>query len=447
MCGTVIPSSHPKNGIEMFGLLRFYSVASFVLIFLAAALLVLFYRQTTLPWIEHLAKSNNLAVARTALNSVEPELAAYLAAGSRKLPAGLETRLRRITRDTATNRIDIYDRQGLPVFSTHAISPAAARTPGLLAALEGGVPGSTIQDGGEAGLAMQTSTPIRGSAEGRVLGVFETRTDMSHLAKESEGILLSILLGAEFILALLYGLLFLVVRHARNIIAAQQQTIGERTASLEILSEGLLNDEETNRKKIAYDLHEGLAQTLSAIKVNMEYGTLPDKDSKPLEELVPVLQEAIREVRAIATELRPSSLDELGLLPTINWYCREFERLHPQIRIQRDISLPEDRIPAQLKIVIYRIVESAFRNIAKYSSTDSIRFALHQADDMIHLVIGDAPRKQPAAATLARFVRDNGTQLRFAEIRERTALSGGEFSTRTRASGWVTLHSSWACAN
>jgi signal transduction histidine kinase len=434
----------------MFKLLRFYSAASFVLIFLAASLLALFYRQTTLPWIEHLAKGNNLAVARTALNSVEPELAAYLAAGAHKLPAGLDARLHRITRDTATSSIDIYDRRGLPIFSTHADAPARARDPGLLAALDGRVSGSMIFRDGVAGGAdhpMRTYTPIRGSPSGPVLGVFETHTDMSHLVEESEGILLSVLVGAEFILALLYAMLFLVVRHARNVIAAQQETIRERTASLEILSQGLLNGEETSRKKIAYDLHEGLAQTLSAIKVHVEYGTLLNKGAQPLESLVPVLQEAIHEVRTIATELRPSSLDELGLLPTIDWYCREFERLHPEIRILRDISLPEDRIPAQLKIVIYRIVESAFRNIAKYSSTDSIRFALHLAEDMIHLVIGDTPSEQPAVATLARFAPDSSPQLRFAEIRERTSLSGGEFSARTKKSGWVTLHSSWACAS
>ena len=436
----------------MFKLLRFYSAASFALIFLAASLLVLFYRQTTLPWIEHLAKENNLAVARTALNSVEPELAAYLAAGSHKLPAGLDAKLRRITRDTATTRIDIYDRHGRPLFSTHATPVPRGRDPGLQAALDGHVSGSMIfrdDDNGGADHPMQTCTPIRGSPDGPVLGVFETHTDMSHLIEESEGILFSVLLGAEFILALLYATLFLVVRHARNIIAAQQETIRERTTSLEILSEGLLNGDESNRKRIAYDLHEGLAQTLSAIKINVESTGLTKAsgaDTQSLEAIVPVLQDAIHEVRTIATELRPSSLDELGLLPTINWYCREFEHRHPEIRILRDISLPEDRIPAKLKIVIFRIVESAFRNIAKYSSTDSIRFALHLTDDMIHLVIGDMPSEQPAVATLARFAPDSSPQLRFAEIRERPSLSGGVFSTRTKKSGWVTLHSSWACA-
>ena len=78
--------------------------------------------------------------------------------------------------------------------------------------------------------------------------------------------------------------------------------------------------EEQKKQKIAIDLHEGLAQTLSAIKVNVESssrGNLRDANAQPLEHIVPVLQNAIQEVRSIATELRPSSLDDLGLLPTI----------------------------------------------------------------------------------------------------------------------------------
>jgi len=451
----------------MFKLLRFYSVISFIIIFLTAALLTLFYRQVTMPWIEHLAKTNNLAVAQTALNFVGPELVTYLDAEtsankreivSHKLPAELAAHIRRVMRDTTVSRIAIYDRNGQPIFSTHATpaAPPHAINPGFLTALGGHISGSMIFrdtfDSLKGSTAtdnlMQTYTPIRSEQTGSVLGVFETHTDMSHLIEESDRLMFSILVGAEVILALLYAILFLVVRHARNIIAAQQETIKERTASLKILSENLLQREESSKKKIATDLHEGLAQTLSAIKLNVENTELTKAsgaNAQSLGAIVPVLQNAIHEVRAIATELRPSSLDDLGLLPTINWFCREFEHRHPEIRIQREISLPEHKIPSQLKIVIYRIIESAFQNIAKYSSTDQIRFVLHLTDDMIHLIIGDTPAMQPAIATIARFAPGTGPQLRFAEIKERTSLSGGAFSTSMKKAGWITLHSSWAC--
>lgn len=442
----------------MFKLLRFYSASSFIVIFLTAVLLTVFYRQVTMHWIEHLAQTGNLSLAQTVLNSVAPELESCLdpATGAcpQELPDGLASQIDRMTRDSALSRIDIYDRNGRQVFSTHPLRPIAAqgRDPALIAALDGRASGSGLfqdafghlKERTPANSQMRTYTPIRASASGEVIGVFEAHADVRHLLEESDGILSNILMGAEIILASLYGILFFVVRHARNIISAQQETFLERTASLEALSEGLLKSEESRKKQIATELHEGLAQTLSAIKANVESGKSRTA-KKNSESLVPVLQHAIQEVRTIATELRPSSLDDLGLLPTINWFCREFERHHPDIRIRRDISLPENMIPARLKIEMYRIIESAFKNIAKYSKTDQISFLLYPADGMIHLVIGDTPTMPPGTVTIFRPDPGANPQLRFAEMRERTSLSGGTFSASLDSSEWVTLHSSWAC--
>jgi hypothetical protein len=64
---------------------------------------------------------------------------------------------------------------------------------------------------------------------------------------------------------------------------------------------------------------------------------------------------------------------------------------------------------------------------------------------MIHLVIGDTPTMPPGTVTIFRPDPGANPQLRFAEMRERTSLSGGTFSTTPDSSEWVTLHSSWAC--
>lgn len=448
----------------MFKLLRFYSVTSFIIIFVAAALLTLFYREMTIRWIDHLAKTNNFAVAETALSSVGPELTAYLGTVAdtgkskialRGLPDEVATDLYRMAQNTTVGSIRIYTRDGAVVFSTQAEPVTANHSddPGFRSALNGNVFSSMVfRDMFTRFMAksaednqMQTYTPIQREPGAPVLGVFETRTDMSHLVEESDRVLLFFLVGAEFILALLYAMLLFVVRHAKNIIDVQHKTIRERTASLETLSRHLLKGEELNKKKIATDLHEGLAQTLSAIKMNMESEKLTrasGADTQPLESIVPVLQSAIHEVRTIATELRPSSLDDLGLLPTINWFCREFEQRHPKIRIQRNISAPEGKIPPHLKIEIYRIVESAFKNIAKYSHTDQISFVLHLADDMLQLIIGDTPTEQHSAPAVAPSADPH---FRFAEMKERTSLSGGIFTINPEKLGGVTLRASWAC--
>lgn len=453
----------------MVKLQRINSLTSFIAIFVTAALLTLFYREATLHWVEHLAETNHQAVAQTALNSIEPELVAYLStvvtgknvldARSQHLPAGLAENIRRMTRDTTVKGIDIYDHNGRQVYSTRAGSAGIHPDshPALQSAILGKVSSTVIfrslfsrYAGTSAdNKLMQTYIPVRSGPAPAVVGVFAIHSDPDRLIEESDALILSILVGVELILAILCAILWLTARNAKKIVHAQQTTIRERTASLEILSRHLLKSDELQKKKIAADLHEGLAQTLSAIKVNVENNRLKnttDASAQSLGAIVPVLQHAIHEVRKIATELRPSSLDDLGLLPTIRWFCREFERQHPAISIQPDISLAETNIPPLLKIDIFRIIESVFKNIAKHSHTDRIILAMHLADAQIHLTIGDIPKVQPAIAPVDRSAPGIEAQFRFAEVKERTALSGGAFSTTLENTGWVTLRASWAIA-
>lgn len=447
----------------MFRLMRFYSIASFISIFVAAAVLTLFYRHVTVQGIVRLAERSNLALAQTTLNSVRPALVDYLnsVAGlgeqkivEHKLTSELARAVKGLMEGTSIVRVKIYNRNGVVAFSTkpNQIGRSQSDNPGFTSAINGTVISSLIyrdtfnrfDQVTEEDNLMQTYVPVRGSPTEPILGVFELYADVSPLVKENERIMFIILAGAEFILAALYFVLILVVRRARNVIEAQQQTIRERTATLEILSSRLLKTEELEKKKIANDLHEGLAQTLSAIKANVESSRQliagDDEKAKSLDSIVPVLQSAIQEVRAIATELRPSSLDDLGLIPTIGWYCREYERLHPAIRVVREISLTEDKIPVPLKIVIYRVIESVFENIAQHSYTDRIVLTLQteEEDAAISLEISDSP-----SDPTTRLDPTPDPHLRFAEAQERTTLSGGVFSARRDRAGRVSVNATW----
>jgi signal transduction histidine kinase len=453
----------------MFRLMRYYSVASFIIIFLAAAILTLFYRQISIRWIEDMASSSSLTLAQTVLNSIKPELVAYLSTGSdgdatdrgitwQELPTEIAAGMLNLTRGTAVGGIKIYDHSGQIFFSTQKGETGASLGdhPGFQSAIGGQVfnfmtyrdtfnrfEGTTAEDN-----LMHTYIPIRNGPKDPVVGVLEIHTDVNNLIEENDRVLFVTLVGSEFILALLYAVLLIVVRHARNIIENQQKTIQERTGSLEALSERLLKLEEQKKQKIAYDLHEGLAQTLSAIKMNVESSKLQlssgNSTTQPLESIVPVIQGAISEVRSIATELRPSSLDELGILPTINWFCREFEQQYEDIILQREISVPEATIPASLKIVIYRIIESTLKTIAQQVHTDEIRLGLLEIGGKLQLEISHAPEEPPSTRANTEPKADAEPNFRFAEMKERAALSGGRFTATRSLEGWVTLRASWA---
>jgi signal transduction histidine kinase len=162
-----------------------------------------------------------------------------------------------------------------------------------------------------------------------------------------------------------------------------------------------------------------------------------------VESIVPVLQEAIQEVRAIAIDLRPPSLDDLGLLPTINWLCSELKKQHPRILIERQISLQEQDIPPPLKIILYRIIVSVLNDMAQHTDTGRIHLALWLDDDNLTLLIDDTVTE--ALETTATPMQNIDPQLRagFARMEELTTLSGGEFSALHHSGGGSMLRAAW----
>ena len=223
------------------------------------------------------------------------------------------------------------------------------------------------------------------------------------------------------------------------------ERIRERTAALETLSARMLNSDEMEKKKLAYGLHEELAQTLVMIKMRVEhclqvYASSIGQDDSPAS-IVPLLQSAIKDVESIATALRPSSLDDIGLLRTISWYCREFVRLHPAIQVLEEISVQENDVPEPLKIVIYRIIESAFTNIVRYENTDQIALTLQRDNGTVSLAIDDKSQDARYATTEER---ETNLQTRFGEAQERATLSGGAFTIARGKAGGVQLRATWA---
>jgi len=164
------------------------------------------------------------------------------------------------------------------------------------------------------------------------------------------------------------------------------------------LSEKLLLAQEAERKRIALELHDGIGQSLSAIKFGVESALqacgekTPQQNGKYLQSVVDKLRDAINEVRSISMGLRPSMLDDLGLVATLGWFCREFESLYPTIRIEKRVELEEFEIPDVLKIVVFRIVQEALNNIGKHAGASAVSIALARTGGTLKLRIEDDGR-------------------------------------------------------
>ena len=159
-----------------------------------------------------------------------------------------------------------------------------------------------------------------------------------------------------------------------------EDALRESEKQLKRLSSALLKVQENERRMLAAELHDNLGQLLTAIKFNIE-GVLARMDpreshTRDLNALIPNIQTAVEQVRNMYTELMPTALDDLGILATLNWFCREFQKDHPAIRLERKLDANEREISADLRLVIFRIAQDALKNIATHSGADFASISL-----------------------------------------------------------------------
>jgi len=141
------------------------------------------------------------------------------------------------------------------------------------------------------------------------------------------------------------------------------------------------------------------------------------------------------------TELRPSLLDDLGIMATISWQCREFQNIYRHIRIEKNLTVSEEDIPDDLKIVIFRILQEAMNNSAKHSEADRIILSLHRPNATLQLSIEDNGMGFDYQTALSNMNVTSGLGL--IGMRERTELSFGVFKLVSNTNEGTRVMASW----
>ena len=189
---------------------------------------------------------------------------------------------------------------------------------------------------------------------------------------------------------------------------------------LKALSDRLLVVQEEERSRIARELHDDLGQSLTALKMDI-IGLLQSPDTSAAtsirERIMKTVDATVTSVQRISSELRPSILDDLGLVATIESEARLFEE---RTGVECELSLPEEFAGDRtLSTVIYRIVQEALTNVARHSNASRVEIRLRQRVEGLVLEIRDDGR-----GVTANEVDDPGS-LGLIGIRERAALVGG----------------------
>ena len=222
-----------------------------------------------------------------------------------------------------------------------------------------------------------------------------------------------------------------------------EESLRKSNERLQDLSSKLLHNQEMERKAIAHEIHDGILSELAAVNLNLiakiealEETNHPIADD--LRKLLHIHQRTMKETRQIMNRLRPSILDDLGLIPALRGFCQEFQMLYPKIQLECKIEISEERIPEALKVVIFRIGQEALTNSARHAGGNWAKISLAQN-------LGGT----------AFMVQDNGhgfglenTQkgVGLESIRERVEISGGEIQIESGIGRGTTIRASWAFA-
>jgi PAS domain S-box-containing protein len=200
---------------------------------------------------------------------------------------------------------------------------------------------------------------------------------------------------------------------------------------LQKLSRNSIEALENDRRTTAKELHDSIGASLAAIKFRLEgivdeIARTPQKAAASLSETITYLQEAITETKQISAKLRPTILDDLGLLSTITWYLRQFTEQFGNIKLTQHIEVREEDISDTLKIVIYRVLQESLHNAAKHSDAAEIRIGLKSDSDRFVLEVADDGCGFDVQKTLSRLDSLSGYGL--ASIRERAEIVGGSLA-------------------
>lgn len=200
---------------------------------------------------------------------------------------------------------------------------------------------------------------------------------------------------------------------------------------LKRISRHTLDILEADRRTISRELHDSIGASLSAIKFSLEEKQLhleqSGSDVVSLEHDIKTLRDTIKETKRISAHLRPTILDDLGLLATIDWYIRQFQRTYNDISVKYRVTLSEDDVPEALKINIYRIIQESLSNAERHGEATEIDMFLDFCDGRSSISLSIEDNGHGFDIESLQLDEDPMSGYGLTAMRERCEIFGGSF--------------------
>ncbi len=152
------------------------------------------------------------------------------------------------------------------------------------------------------------------------------------------------------------------------------------------------NTIEEERAKISRDIHDDLGQQLTVVKMGLLYLINEAKNEDPIKtkinEILEMIKNLIASVKKISSNIRPSTLDHLGFVPTIEWQVEEFQK-YTGIQCELDISIENELLDKNIAIQLFRIFQEAMSNIANHSKATWLYINIYSNQGFIEFSIID----------------------------------------------------------
>ena len=230
-------------------------------------------------------------------------------------------------------------------------------------------------------------------------------------------------------------------------ITARADALRRSETEVRLLSAQFMAAQELERQRIARELHDSISQALGSVKFSLEdcVGQIAagatERAASTVRQISARIQAVVEEVRRISMNLRPSTLDDLGVLATLAWFTREFRAIYQQLNVELRLDVREEEIAVPVKTAIYRIVQEALNNVVSHSGARNVVLSLRRAAGQIELrVQDDGAGFQPGEFGPAD---DSGRGLGLASMRERAELTGGRFALHAAAGAGTLLTVHW----
>src|SRR5215204_1676866 len=209
--------------------------------------------------------------------------------------------------------------------------------------------------------------------------------------------------------------------------------LAKRENQLQDLLRKLITAQEEERRKVSYEVHDGLAQTAAGAHQLLQafarqHPPDSEKGRKDLARVLQLVQQTVGEARYVIADLRPTALDDFGLAAAVRLQVEKISSEGSQVDYEE--ALGDERLPPEVETALFRVAQETLTNVHKHAPSARVRITLRRLNDTVRLQVRDwGPGFNPEKITDGG---GPGERLGLSSMRERMALLGGHLEVHSR---------------